>query len=299
MLEFKPLGLEDREVFLKYLGEYKFNTYEYSFSTLYMWRNYCTVEYAVINDVLVIKKTTKKNGSYFMQPVGYKKENLFEIISSLNNIKNNSKDFKYLFGDIEEGFIKELEESLPVKLKIEEDKDNFDYIYSSEALIKLQGKKYHGKKNHFNHFVNNYKYEVREIGNEDTLKDAVAFAEEWYHSRERDSAELKYELIAIEDILRNLAELKLVGIVLYVDGVPAGITVGERINKNMSIIHVEKASPSYNGIYAFLNRTFAEKFLSETPFINREEDLGIEGLRKAKLSYYPVRTEKKFLINLL
>ncbi len=299
MLEFKPLGLEDREVFLKYLGEYKFNTYEYSFSTLYMWRNYCTVEYAVINDVLVIKKTTKKNGSYFMQPVGYKKENLFEIISSLNNIKNNSKDFKYLFGDIEEGFIKELEESLPVKLKIEEDKDNFDYIYSSEALIKLQGKKYHGKKNHFNHFVNNYKYEIREIGNEDTLKDAVAFAEEWYHSRERDSTELKYELIAIEDILRNLAELKLVGIVLYVDGVPAGITVGERINKNMSIIHVEKASPSYNGIYAFLNRTFAEKFLSETPFINREEDLGIEGLRKAKLSYNPVRTEKKFLINLL
>lgn len=299
MSGFKSIGLEDRGIFLKFLHNYNFNTYEYSFSTLYMWRNYCPVEYSIINDVLIIKKTTENNGTYFMQPVGYKKENLFEILSELNNIKNSSKDFKYLLGDIEDDFIDVLKEVSPVDFEIQEDKDNFDYIYSSEDIIKLKGKKFHSKKNHYNHFVNQYNYEIKVIDNNDVLKDAEAFAEEWYFSREMESVELKYELIAIKDVLLNLEKLKLNGIAVYVDGKIAGITIGERINNVMSIIHVEKADSKYNGIYAFINRTFAERFLSDTTFINREEDLGIEGLRKAKLSYYPVKTAKKNLINLL
>lgn len=296
MIQFKPIELGDREQIEKYLKKSKFNTYEYSFSTLYLWRKYCDIEYAIINDALIIKKNTERNGEYFMQPLGCSDEGLKDIIKILQQCKEKGKANNYLFGDIEKCFAEELQRSLKGDCKVIEDEDNFDYIYNADELIQLPGKKFHDKKNLYNQFVKKYDYSIAEISDEKTIADAIQFAKSWYDSSKQKSEELEYELEAIIDVLNNFKYLNLFGIIVYVEGAPAAISIGERTDNDMGIIHVEKADSQYKGIYAFTNKTFAEKFLKDVTYINREEDLGVEGLRKAKLSYNPVKTELKYLI---
>ncbi|KPU43766.1 hypothetical protein OXPF_26260 [Oxobacter pfennigii] len=297
-MKFKPLGLEDRELFMKYMGEYYFNTYEYSFATLYLWRKMCNVEYAVCNDILIIKKSINNMGSYFMQPIGYDLNNLEDIILKLDRLEKECGGFINLFRDVELPFLHDINQTMGEKIKFVEDTDNFDYIYNSKDLIELTGNKYHGKKNHYNQFVNNYDYVIKEIKSREVIQDCMDFSLAWYESKEEKSEQLKFELYGVKDVLNNMEELNLLGMAVYVEGKMAGFTIGEKVNEKMAIIHVEKGDPEYKGIYAFINKEFAERNFSEVEFLNREEDLGIEGLRKVKSSYHPVRLEKKYIVDL-
>ncbi|HHW49771.1 MAG TPA: DUF2156 domain-containing protein [Clostridiaceae bacterium] len=298
MAEFKPLELSDMDLFHKYLGEYSFSTYEYTFLTLYIWRKMCNVAYSIIDDALIIKKSTKSTGSYFMQPLGYTKESLKNIVIKLDEIRKSRTDFKSLFRDVELPFINELIDNFGYNICICEDVNNFDYIYSSKQLISLSGRKYHRKKNLYNQFIKKYHYEVRELHDKYVIKDCIDFAEDWYYSREKKDEQLGFELESIKDILANREILNIKGIAVYVDGRIAGFSIGEKANSKMAIVHIEKGNLEYTGIYSFLNKTLVEKYFKDVNFINRQEDLGIAGLRKAKMSYNPVRLEKKFIVDL-
>ncbi len=298
MAEFKPLELSDMDLFHKYLGEYSFSTYEYTFLTLYIWRKMCNVAYSIIDDALIIKKSTKSTGSYFMQPLGYTKESLKNIVIKLDEIRKSRTDFKSLFRDVELPFINELIDNFGYNICICEDVNNFDYIYSSKQLISLSGRKYHRKKNLYNQFIKKYHYEVRELHDKYVIKDCIDFAEDWYYSREKKDEQLSFELESIKDILANREILNIKGIAVYVDGRIAGFSIGEKANSKMAIVHIEKGNLEYTGIYSFLNKTLVEKYFKDVNFINRQEDLGIAGLRKAKMSYNPVRLEKKFIVDL-
>ncbi len=297
MTEFKPLEIEDRELFTKYLGDYKFNTYEYSFLTLYLWRKMCNTEFCLMDDALIVRKSNKCFGSYYMQPIGYTEKNLEGIISALKQLKSLSSECKNLFRDVELPFLNKLKETFGESLIFREDTDNFDYIYASSDLISLSGNKYHRKKNQYNQFVNKYRYQVKDLYSEGVALDCIDFSKNWYENKGDSSFQLKYELESIADILTHSDLLNMKGIAVYVDDVLAGFSIGEQVNPEMGVVHIEKGNLEYSGIYSFINKTMIERCFSEVSFINRQEDLGIEGLRKAKAAYNPVRLEKKYIVD--
>ncbi len=293
MLNFEPLTLEDKLIFDKYLKPYSFLTCEYSFINLFIWRKGLDVQYSIYNEVLIVKKLDFHGDYHFMQPIGYKKENLKEIVEMLLNHKKET-NMKYLFKDAEEPFIEDLKEIYGEAFHIEEDRDNFDYIYDSSKLISLSGKKLHSKKNHYNNFIKNNNYHT-ELIDERNFEDCLKAACEWCKQNDCKGY-LRYELKAIQELLTNSSKLDFIGIAVYVGNVLSAFTIGEKANDNMAIIHIEKADANIHGLYAFINKSFIETCFSDIPFVNREQDLGKEGLRKAKLSYQPVKLEAKYIV---
>lgn len=296
MLKFKILGLEDKDLLLKYLRNYKFSTYEYSFLTLYLWKQYCNVEYAIHNDVLILKKNEEKLGSYFMQPIGYVTGGLQSIIEELIHIRQEDSSFKYLFRDIEEPFLGQLKELYGSNILYCEDVKNFDYIYETEKLMTLPGDKLRKRKNQYNQFIGAYNYSVKDIHSKKVIEDCLDFSRSWFENQIVKSKQMFCELEGIQEVFKHVESLNALGIAVYVDDKIVGFTIGEKVNPKMAVIHIEKGNTDYKGIYAFINKTFAEKYLSDTLYINREEDLGIPGLRKAKLAYDPIKLEKKYII---
>lgn len=296
MLKFKPLNLEDRDLLLKYLKDYTFRTYEYSFLTLYLWRKYCNVEYAILQDGLIFKKNEEKIGSYFMQPIGFSEKILPDIIQELIQFKQEDPTFRYLFKDIEEPFLSQLKEIYGPNILYIEDAKDFDYIYSTEKLINLPGDKLHKRKNLFNQFIKAYHYEIKDINDQAVIEDCLDFSRKWFENQEIKTKQIVCELEGIREVLTHFGLINAIGLAIYVDGTIAGFTIGEKVNAQMGVIHIEKGDTRYKGIYAFINRTFAGQYLRDTMYINREEDLGIPGLRKAKLAYDPIKLEKKFII---
>ena len=297
MMIFKRLTIEDKDALEKFIYPYKFLSCEYSFTTLYIWREACDICFTIHKGALIIKKKDFEGRYYFMQPLGYKKENLKEIIDGLMDYKTENNMY-YLFKDLDEGFMEEISNIYDdVKdICIKEDRDNFDYLYEAEKLIKLSGKKLHGKKNHYNSFIKNYQYEVKDIKEEEVISEVILAAEKWYEGNKEDNM-LFYELQGIKDVLKNMEIVNIKGIAVYVDEKIVAFSLGEKLNDNLAVIHIEKADMSYNGVYSFINKTFIDRCFSDVKIINREQDLGIAGLRKSKLSYHPFKLEKKYIFS--
>ncbi|MDP4090298.1 MAG: phosphatidylglycerol lysyltransferase domain-containing protein [Bacillota bacterium] len=298
MTDFKELQLGDRELFNSFLKDYSFGTYEYAFSTLYIWRKMCRVYHSVIQDALIVKKDDDEKGQSFMAPIGYREENLKLIIEDLLEMKKEIPNMPYLFRDVEEDFLAKLTDVYGEKVKYVEDDGNFDYIYDTEELISLSGKKFHSKKNHFNSFITSYSYNIKDINEHDTAEECIKFAGQWLDDKTGKTDELMYEVRAIEELINNRSVLNIEGMAVYADGVMAGFTLGERLNDNMVVIHIEKGDNNFRGIYAFLNKVFLDKYFSDVKYVNRQEDVGIKGLRMAKMSYHPVKLEKKYNVNI-
>ncbi|WP_264174031.1 DUF2156 domain-containing protein [Clostridium estertheticum] len=294
---FKRLTIEDKEILEKYIYPYKFLSCEYSFTTLYIWREACDICFTVYKDALIIKKMDFEGRYYFMQPLGYNKENLKELIDVLMDYKKEN-NMEFVFKDLDESFMEEIKDIYgDVRgICIKEDRDNFDYLYEAEKLTKLSGKKLHGKKNHYNSFIKNYNYEVKDIEETQVIKDVVVAAEKWYEANNNDRM-LNFELQGIKDILENIEIVNTKGIAVYVDDKIVAFSLGEKLNDDLAVIHIEKADTSYSGVYSFINKAFVDRSFSDVKIINREQDLGIEGLRKSKLSYHPFKLEKKYIFS--
>lgn len=295
-MNLKEITLEDKEIIDKYIKPYYFKTSEYSFTNLYIWRRAFHIHYAILDDgTLILMKRDDKGNYYFMQPIGYKEENLNNVLDEcIDYMKNNN--MPYLFRDAEEPFVKRLEEINPGKFIIEEDRDNFDYIYESQRLISLSGKKLHAKKNHVNSFIKNYDSIIRPI-DKNNAEEVIEMAKYWC-KQNFCVDHLYFELKGVQDILHHIDKLDFEGMAVYVNDRVEGFTFGERVTDDMVIIHIEKANVALKGLYAFVNNTFLKKYYSDVPYINREQDLGIEGLRKAKLSYQPFKLEKKHIVRI-
>lgn len=295
MLEFKDLTLDDKGLIDTYIKSSKFLTCEYSFITLYIWRKAWSIQFCIYKEALIIKKTTPEFGTFFMQPIGYKPDELSEIIEILIEYKNNH-GMDFLFRNLEEPFLEELVRVSKDAFIIAKEENNFDYIYESHNLINLSGRKLSSKRNHFTRFVNSYNYKVEEITLENTER-CVEASREWCVENSCTGL-LAYEQESIMDMLHNHDILNFYGIVVYVDDKISAFTIGEKVNEDMVIIHTEKAFSDVHGLYTFINRTFVEKYFKDVKFINREDDMGLEGLRKAKQSYQPYKLEYKYTVAL-
>lgn len=299
ILSFKCLTLEDKEIIEKYIDKSKLDSYEYLFSSLYMWRKLNNIKYAVLDDVLIIEKNEEGKGTFYAQFFGYKKDNLTSIIDEL--IKRNLEftDRDYLFGDVGDEFVDDLKKYTDFSIDIVEDIDDSEYIYNTQDLIELKGKKYHSKKNHVNSFLKTYSYDIKTINNENVKSDCMDLLHKWHEEvAVTVDKEMLMEIDAIKDLFRELHFFDLNSIAIYVDGDLAGFAVGEKVNDKMALIHVERGEIAYKGIYAFLNKQFLVESFQDTEFVNRQEDTGNEGLRKAKKSYHPEKMIKKYLVKL-
>lgn len=184
---------------------------------------------------------------------------------------------------------KTLQEFLPLygdRFEIEEDRDNADYIYSVEKLCELPGRHLSSKRNHIKHFERNGEWELVPV-TEDT-EAARAFVDEFY--REKNDPELADEAGAIEEMFNNYEALGFIGGLLCQKGEPVAFTAGTKLDNEVFDTHFEKALPGVEGAYTMINREFARlvhELFPEILYFNREEDMGIEGLRRAKESYHP------------
>ena len=185
--------------------------------------------------------------------------------------------------------VEDLQRWYPDQFRFHCGRDSHDYVYAIDDLADLKGKKYQPKRNHINRFLAQYPDAAIRPLTEETLPDAMALANRW-HQRRTEEEDAGMELVALNRAFAHWQELGMEGLVLYVGGQPAAMTMGSRLDAETVDVHFEKADTDYPGAYAVINRAFARHIREKYPqvrFLNREDDMGIEGLRKAKLSYYP------------
>lgn len=298
---FKKLTLEDKELYNKYIDKNRFLSCEYSFTTLFMWRNFNNIEYDILNDIFIIKKYDKIQGNFFMEPLGKINDmKLKNIIEDLDSIRER-ENINWLFGDVSELFLLRLKDIYRSELIIQEELNSFDYLYDYNDLIALKGKKFRKKKNKYNQFIKNYNYKTvvfKESLEESEKIKCYKFLDEWFLENEEMDEEFLAEIEGTKDLINFLGELNLELIELYVEEELIGISIGEVFNDYMYIVHVEKCLKKFNGAYTFISNSLLRKSSSNIKYVNREDDLGILGLRKSKMSYNPKFFERKYLISI-
>ncbi|MEW6599899.1 MAG: phosphatidylglycerol lysyltransferase domain-containing protein [Nitrospirota bacterium] len=178
----------------------------------------------------------------------------------------------------------------------EEERDHFDYVYDVIELIELKGRKFHDKKNRINAFRNSYKYEYASLTPE-LVRECLEFEHYWCEVRDcRNHPGLRKEQCAIYRMLRNFNSLDIRGGIIRVGGRIAALTLGEKLLSDTMVIHVEKANSDIPGLYQAINQEFLMHEAGDCRFVNREQDLGVEGLRNAKMSYNPIAFVKKYKV---
>jgi hypothetical protein len=178
------------------------------------------------------------------------------------------------------------------------DRGQSDYVYLAEDLIKLQGRKYHRKRNHIKQFKEKYSYQYLPLTSE-WISECLRLETEWCDLRHCEAIPgLLNESVAIKEALTCYETLGLKGGAILIDGKVEAFTLGEPLNQNTVVIHIEKANSAYEGLYSLINQAFLENEWAEYTYVNREQDLGEEGLRKAKESYFPHHMINKYTLTL-
>lgn len=264
-----------------------------SFANIYLLRNKYSTKISRYKDFIIRKYSGKGARCGYTFPLGKG-----DVAKALAEIEKDAKECgeRLQFAFVTEEQKEVLENAMPARFCYSSDAGDSDYIYLRSELASLSGKAFHKKKNHFSKFVRTYPdYKYYEIG-ACNIYDAQKVADAWYyeHLQDEDASQLA-EYKAIKEALENFEELGLIGGIIYVNDSPCAMTIASKINGNTVDVHFEKAVGEYalNGGYAAINKLFSEK-LDGVTWLNREEDIGIEGLRKAKLSYRPKIMLKKY-----
>lgn len=292
MLDLHPISYEDKNLINYYLNSINTHSYEYTFNSLYLWKDLCKTNIGIIYDTLIIQKYDDNKGFFFMMPYYKNTKSLFK---TLDYLKFKYKDFLYLLGDIDDIYLDLLKKHY--NIDILENKSSFEYIYLTDDLINLKGKKYHKKRNHYNNFINLYNYTCLPIDNEQIINDCLKLLSRWQDKKCICSKELLVEPSSIKNVLYLLDDLSLKSIAVYVNNNLAGFSIGEKF-KDSAIIHVEKCDTTYRGIYSFINNEFLKTSFRDTIYVNREDDCGCKGLKKSKESYHPYKLINKYFVKI-
>lgn len=287
MLRFKPIKISDKEILDRYInGDGEFSC-ESAFINLFVWQESYKNMWAAEDGQLIIKSGDGTD-TVFRLPFGDDFHRGIELIRQYSG-----EEYPKFW--VQDGKrLDELEDFLGADYELCEERDSFDYIYLRENLAELGGKKYHGKRNHISAFSKQYNWEYRPITEENT-DDIKQCAELWYSENSyKSDRHMICEKSGIAEVLDNMELLGAKGGAIYVNGKAVAFTVGSPINSEVYDIHFEKALKQYDTAYSVINREFAKNELSAYKYINREDDMGLEGLRKAKLSYRPDKFIKKY-----
>jgi hypothetical protein len=291
--EFKPIELQDRDFFKEILNKYQPQTSEWTFTNLFIWRSHYKFQWSMYQDWLIV--LSANNGFYFYQPIG--QVSRLEVTRMLLRwLKDEKGEKEPRIEKADQRLITEIERTND--FLVESTREQFDYVYRSEDLIKLAGRKFHRKKNHMNSFLKAYQFEYKPLS-EDYIKECLELAETWCKLyRCEEDMNLLGEWEAIREALNNFSALKIQGGVVLVNDKVEAFTLGELLKNQTAVVHIEKANPEIRGSYAIINQQFCENSWQNVPYINREQDLGEPGLRQAKLSYNPDHLVEKYRIKL-
>lgn len=290
---FKQLEIGDKPIFDKFFQADPPQASEYNFTNLFMWRRKYNPVWMVSHECLVVIFEESAGDLLALQPVGVGNKILaldhlcrtFESLGLIPVIGRVTDDFVDAFVD----------ES---RFDLIEDTDNSDYVYLAEKLIKLSGNKYHRKKNHLNRFIKNYDFQYRSFSPQ-LIHSVLSLQETWCEFKDcYEDDNLFHEDRAVCDALTHYQALGFIGGAILMDGQVQAFSFGEMINRDTAVIHIEKANPEIDGLYTVINQRFCASAWANATFINREQDLGLDGLRKAKQSYYPHHMVNKWIVRM-
>lgn len=291
-INWKQIEITDKEIINYYYRMEQSRSCESTFANNFLWAPHYNIKYAIIEDMLVFRSNEAKFSVGFPHGKGNLKT-VIEILTAY--FKEQDCPFKLHLVTKEQ--FERLEAIYPDTFQIAYDRDAADYIYESEKLITLSGKKLHSKRNHINKFKTEYPNWTYERITAENKEECYKMAEKWrVLSGCDDDKEKQKEFCVTLNALRFMEELDLVGGLIRVEGEVIAFTIGEKGNEDTFVVHIEKAFADIQGAYPMINQQFVENEASNYKYINREEDTGAEGLRKAKNSYYPVFLQEKGLV---
>jgi len=287
---FTEIDLSFKSIIRNYLSAYRLEASEYTFTNLFAFRDAYNFKLSLYKDMLMILKDT--------EPV-----TLFCPAGGDGVLNALAEGFKYLRRLMENPHFERIPESVvrsylmdKEKYIVEEERDHFDYVYNVRELVELKGRKFHDKKNKANRFRTSYQYAYAPL-TPGLIGECLEFEHYWCEVRDCGKYPgLQKERCAILEMLNNFEALDIKGGLIRVDGKIAALTLGEKILPDTMVIHVEKANSDIPGLYQVINQEFLMHEAADCVFVNREQDLGIEGLRNAKMSYNPVKFVRKYRV---
>lgn len=265
----------------------------FNFTNFYMWRKYYQARWAVDDEILFVRY-----GENFLQPFCADDKIESAVRKIVDAYKKNPAE--YIFINAEKNFVSQLEKISDLNFEFLPQKNRFDYVYSTQDLINLSGRKYHRKKNHVNAFISLFpSAQYTSNFTEDVKKMCVECLNVWYTEHDlNEYPALPFERGAILELLNDFDFFDIKGGAVILGEKVVAFSLGEKLNSDTAVIHIEKADFDVKGAYAYINQQFAAREWSNMQFINREEDLGIEGIRNAKESYRQVKMIEKFNVKL-
>ena len=282
--KFKEIELSDRREILRRLDILQPKICEFNFTNLYIWKNFDHSKLTRINDNLCIHCSPPNETAFYYIPIGENDiEKTLEVcFSSAHRLSRVPEEFI-------DRFIKNNK-----KYKFECDRHNSDYVYLASDLINLRGKKYDGKRNHIRKFKNKYNYKYRKLIKSD-YEECLKLLKNWEkQKRYLTNLAIRSQEEAIGLIFKYFDELKVFAGLIEVNNKIEAFSIASPLNNETANIHIEIANPTLLGLFQTINQEFVAAELSSYKFINREQDMGLPGLRKAKTSYHPIHLELKF-----
>ena len=290
MDDFKVIGIEDKEIIEEYIIPSDERDCDLSFANLCSWQFITESSYAVMDGLLVIRFAHPKWGHEYFMPMNKRGEadraQALQVLEQLAREADTTQEPLCLRGATP-ALEEELTGSRLGDFNFVKDRDYFDYVYQRQDLAELKGKHYQPKRNHVNKFKREYNFTAEPL-TQQTVAECLEFEASWcrVHGYEEDENILN-ERQAMVYAFEHWERLGLRGLVIRVEGKVAAFTFGAPINHDTFGVHFEKADIRIDGAYSAVNQFFAASLPEEYVYLNREEDLGIPGLRQAKLSYQP------------
>jgi len=291
--DFKPIEIQDKAIFNQYLRQDPPRTSELTFTNLFIWRHHYGPGWLEWGGCLLIVFHPEGGDPFGLPPIGPgdKGKALDFLFHRLGRLTPEARICR-----VDQTFVEKYVE--PNQYCITSDRDNSDYVYLAQDLINLSGRKYHRKKNHLNRFTKTQKFEYRSL-DKDLAASFLEMQESWCQMRECvEHPDLLWEDYAVHEALTCFEDLDYQGGAIVMNTRVEAFSLGEPLNEDTAVIHIEKANPDIPGLYAAINQRFCANAWADMTYINREQDLGSEGLRKAKESYNPHHLVDKYTLRL-
>jgi hypothetical protein len=295
MDRFRELSIDDQKDFDLVVAGLQLETSDLNFSNLWMWSHAygLTVRFLPKLDYWLLLAQPPKWKPFFFAPLGdwSDRDKLRIVLTELQQVAR-AAGMQFFMRRTPQTILDKLLQLEP-GLQYREDRNTYDYLYTAENLTQLAGRKLHSKRNQLNQFLRKYQWTYQTMDQE-VVTECLKLETPWFNLKENADPENE----AMLRLLCNFASLGVAGGVIRVNGQIQALTVGEQLNADTALIHIEKANTDYDGIYAAINQQFVSNQWPQMTYINREEDMGIDGLRQVKLSYQPLRLIEKFNVYL-
>ena len=290
-LKFEPIGLDKQQTYIALQQQCAQVTSDYSYSNIFSWADEYGLQWAWMDDLVWVRQS--RPDELFWAPLGHWEntdwQRFFERYTQPGTV----------FTRIPERLLELWNSAVADRLTIKEERRNWDYIYDRNELVELKGNRFHKKKNLLHQFMKKYDYRYLPFGPH-LIEAAMAMQDDWCSWRDCESSSvLSAENRSVHKVLTHWEDLQhLTGGVIQVEDLIVAYTIAEKLSPDTIVVHYEKGCPDYKGVYQAINQMFLANLNGDYRWVNREQDLGEEGLRKAKLSYNPVQFLKKYRVKI-